>query len=201
MRAEPAIATLAASLARRGALSDTVAELFEVGEWLVGLEILAAQAYEADLVFLEVELESAHEAVRHMGESLEATRALRTMGSAGPLGADGRYRTRVLTVAYIASDSGALHRGLQAALNFPDWYGCNWDAFWDAITGLVEMPHELVIWDWDVLRASLPRDARSMLECLLEAKRKAPATASTVYLTDSKGALIDPEREMDALRQ
>ncbi|WP_268800413.1 barstar family protein [Pseudomonas huanghezhanensis] len=33
-----------------------------------------------------------------------------------------------------------LHCVLRGALGFPGWQGCNWDAFWDAITGLIEMP-------------------------------------------------------------
>jgi len=39
--------------------------------------------------------------------------------------------------------SKELHLLLQEALEFPEWYGGNWDAFWDAITGLVEMPETL----------------------------------------------------------
>lgn len=35
-----------------------------------------------------------------------------------------------------------LHSLLMESLNFPGWYGANWDAFWDAITGLVEMQGE-----------------------------------------------------------
>ncbi|MFK1128324.1 barstar family protein [Pseudomonas aeruginosa] len=36
-----------------------------------------------------------------------------------------------------------LHECLAQALEFPDWYGRNWDAFWDSITGLVDMPEVL----------------------------------------------------------
>jgi ribonuclease inhibitor len=36
-----------------------------------------------------------------------------------------------------------LHEILYQALDFPSWYGKNWDAFWDAITALVEMPEHL----------------------------------------------------------
>jgi RNAse (barnase) inhibitor barstar len=32
---------------------------------------------------------------------------------------------------------------LMDRLGFPGWYGCNWNAFWDAITGLVAMPRRL----------------------------------------------------------
>ena len=29
---------------------------------------------------------------------------------------------------------------LQEKFEFPDFYGKNWNTFWDAITGLIEMP-------------------------------------------------------------
>ncbi|WP_078662734.1 barstar family protein [Streptomyces bicolor] len=39
-------------------------------------------------------------------------------------------------------DAGELQRLLQRELLLPDFYGRNWNAFWDAITGLVALPHE-----------------------------------------------------------
>ncbi|HHP1052938.1 barstar family protein [Bacillus cereus group sp. BfR-BA-01354] len=33
-----------------------------------------------------------------------------------------------------------LHKLLKERLGFPDFYGENWDAFWDAISGLIELP-------------------------------------------------------------
>ena len=46
-----------------------------------------------------------------------------------------------------------LHVELARALGFPRWYGRNWDAFWDAITGLVEMPRTLRFRAWSSLEA------------------------------------------------
>ena len=37
-----------------------------------------------------------------------------------------------------------LHKILKSRLEFPGFYGMSWDSFWDAITGLVELPEELV---------------------------------------------------------
>ena len=54
----------------------------------------------------------------------------------------------------------ALHERLMTALNFPSFYGCNWDAFWDAITGLVALPHVLRMEGWTQLATRLPEDAR-----------------------------------------
>ncbi|MED1955148.1 barstar family protein [Brevibacillus formosus] len=42
-----------------------------------------------------------------------------------------------------------LHSLLKSSLNFPDFYGMNMSAFWDAITGLVEMPINLTFIGWN----------------------------------------------------
>jgi len=48
-------------------------------------------------------------------------------------------REAELTIELIGvCSSRALHKRVMTALRFPDFYGHNWDAFWDAITGLVE---------------------------------------------------------------
>lgn len=56
---------------------------------------------------------------------------------------------------------------LMNKLEFPDFYGKNWDAFWDTITGLAEMPDELIFIGWDNFSAILPKDAE-MLRKLLD---------------------------------
>ena len=61
-----------------------------------------------------------------------------------------------------------LHATLCTSLNFPNWYRQNWDAFWDAITGLVEMPDTLEFSDWDIFSEHLPHDAKMLWECLAE---------------------------------
>lgn len=60
-----------------------------------------------------------------------------------------------------------LHATLATALGFPDFYGGNWDAFWDAITGLVAMPETLRLVGWTVFATRLPDDA-AMLRRLLD---------------------------------
>lgn len=73
-----------------------------------------------------------------------------------------------------------LHFLLRDSLGFPGWYGCNWDAFWDAITGLVQMPHELQILGWTDLSRRLPEDAKLMLSCLEDMKLEYPELAPQV---------------------
>ncbi|MET9663204.1 barstar family protein [Streptomyces sp. NPDC006510] len=44
-----------------------------------------------------------------------------------------------IDVASVANED-ELHRLLQRELGIPDFYGRNWDAFWDAVSGLVLIP-------------------------------------------------------------
>jgi len=76
--------------------------------------------------------------------------------------------------------SGELQLLLARSLGFPDWYGCNWDAFWDAITGLVAMPRRLRLIGWDGLAKRLPDDARIMQQLLAEMAATYPDWAAEV---------------------
>ena len=78
------------------------------------------------------------------------------------------------------TNSQGLQLLLMERLDFPGWYGCNWDAFWDAITALVEMPETLELNGWADLVRLLPRDAELMKECLSEMEAKYPTLASKV---------------------
>jgi ribonuclease inhibitor len=73
-----------------------------------------------------------------------------------------------------------LHHELACALDFPDFYGQNWNAFWDAITGLVEMPRVLRFHGWEAFSDRLPREAQMMRQCLADMQREYPAWAAQV---------------------
>lgn len=73
-----------------------------------------------------------------------------------------------------------LHSILRDSLGFPGWYGCNWDAFWDAITGLVQLPEKLQIVGWDSLSLRLPQDAELMQSCLLDLVSEHPELAPSL---------------------
>lgn len=73
-----------------------------------------------------------------------------------------------------------LHSLLMNALDFPEWYGKNWDAFWDAITALVDMPIHLRFLGWKSFAENFPRDAELMRECFLDMAEKYPGLASDV---------------------
>jgi ribonuclease inhibitor len=75
-----------------------------------------------------------------------------------------------------------LHEALKDALDFPDWYGMNWDAFWDAfwdaITGLVQMPERLRFSGWKSFEARLPTEAHHLRSALEEMSEKYPESAA-----------------------
>jgi len=78
------------------------------------------------------------------------------------------------------SSAEELHSILRDTLGFPAWYGCNWDAFWDAITGLVQMPAYLRFSGWESFSIRLPRDAKLLQECLADLKIEFPELAPDV---------------------
>ncbi|MFE3767790.1 barstar family protein, partial [Streptomyces sp. NPDC059104] len=51
-----------------------------------------------------------------------------------------------------------LHGALKRELGFPSFYGMKWDAFWDAMTGLVGMPERLRFVRWAELELPVPRN-------------------------------------------
>ncbi|WP_198084773.1 barstar family protein [Variovorax sp. E3] len=73
-----------------------------------------------------------------------------------------------------------LQQRLMTSLDFPGWYGNNWNAFWDAITGLVDMPHRLRLVGWASLEDRLPLDAKQLQECLTQMQDEQPTLAAAV---------------------
>ncbi|MFJ8731911.1 barstar family protein [Streptomyces bauhiniae] len=63
-------------------------------------------------------------------------------------------------------DERALHLLLQEKLGFPDFYGKNWAAFWDAITGLVRIPDHLRFLGWEQLAEDVPHGAAMLRRAL-----------------------------------
>jgi ribonuclease inhibitor len=80
--------------------------------------------------------------------------------------------------------SKELHTILKQTLGFPSFYGMNWDAFWDSITGLVEMPKVFKITGWSNLQKTLPHDSIIMKECLEDLNKKYPSWACQVHYMD-----------------
>ncbi|WP_035817764.1 barstar family protein [Janthinobacterium sp. RA13] len=76
-----------------------------------------------------------------------------------------------------------LHAALAAALGFPSFYGMNWDAFHDAITGLVDMPQQLELRGWPAFAARLPGEAAILQRILARMAQDMPAQAAQVRHT------------------
>ena len=68
-----------------------------------------------------------------------------------------------------------LHSKLKKHLEFPHFYGMNWNAFWDTITGLVELPKKLVFTGWNIMAKNFPEDAELMVTLLQELNEKYPS--------------------------
>ncbi|MEV0114132.1 barstar family protein [Streptomyces sp. NPDC050844] len=63
-----------------------------------------------------------------------------------------------------------LHGLLKQEFDFPYFYGRNWDAFWDAVTGLVRIPDHIRFAGWAELLEHVP-DGGRMLQLLLDRYR------------------------------
>lgn len=79
------------------------------------------------------------------------------------------------------NSSRQLHASLATALAFPSMYGMNWDAFWDAITGLVDMPQQLELRGWQDFATRLPADAALLQRILARMAQDAPDGATHVH--------------------
>lgn len=90
-----------------------------------------------------------------------------------------RLKKIILDVSKVKTSSD-LHKTLKTELGFPDFYGMNWAAFWDSITGLVELPEQLVIEGWTNLVEVLPRDAQILKELLDRLNSEYPVWGCTV---------------------
>ena len=63
-----------------------------------------------------------------------------------------------------------MHFVIRNALDWPDYYGCNWDAFWDCLTNMVGRPVHIEIIGLDVIERKFDNAARTMIETLKEFK-------------------------------
>ncbi|WP_273128127.1 barstar family protein [Bacillus weihaiensis] len=66
------------------------------------------------------------------------------------------------------------HYLLKKNLDLPDFYGMNWDAFWDAITGLIELPETLIFEGWSNVEERLPKDSKIFINLLNDFNEQNP---------------------------
>ena len=63
-----------------------------------------------------------------------------------------------------------MHLIIREALDWPDYYGCNWDAFWDCLTNMVGRPIHIEIIGLDVIEKKFGSTAAKMIDILREFK-------------------------------
>ncbi|GAB3573636.1 barstar family protein [Spirosoma luteolum] len=69
----------------------------------------------------------------------------------------------------------AFHELVKKKLQFPDWYGVSWDAFWDCVIAVVDMPDTLTFINWEAFAEACPRDIDILRDIMVEfAETKAP---------------------------
>ena len=61
-----------------------------------------------------------------------------------------------------------MHAVIRKSLNFPAYYGCNWDACWDCLTDMAGKPLYIRIFGLEVLQQKKFEDEAKMLTELLE---------------------------------
>ena len=75
-----------------------------------------------------------------------------------------------------------LHTLLKERLSLPDYYGRNWDAFWDVITDEWPLPQQLVLCGWCKFQHRFPREAALMMRCLEDYHQERPDAPCAVRL-------------------
>lgn len=83
-------------------------------------------------------------------------------------------------------DKETFHEYVSKKLNFPGYYGFNFDAFWDCITDdeQSEMPKILVVEGLGALKKYLPELHNVFLECLQDYEKEFP-DRKVLYRQDS----------------
>ncbi|MCA8829055.1 barstar family protein [Hymenobacter pini] len=64
------------------------------------------------------------------------------------------------------TSKAAIHQLFKEKFGFEDWYGANWDAFWDSIVAIVEMPPVLTLINWQEFAEHCPRDMQILREVI-----------------------------------
>jgi RNAse (barnase) inhibitor barstar len=68
----------------------------------------------------------------------------------------------------------ALHDLFKVQLGFPDWYGASWDAFWDCIIAIVEMPEQLTLDNWQQFAQTCPKDMGILRQVMQDYAQQMP---------------------------
>ena len=86
-----------------------------------------------------------------------------------------------------------MHAVIWHSLEFPDYYGCNWDAFWDCLTDMYGDPMHIEIIGLDVIRKKFDGSADKMIKILKKFKHFGNDRFSdmiTIEIVDENGRIV-----------
>ena len=63
-----------------------------------------------------------------------------------------------------------MHFAIRDGLDFPDYYGCNWDAMWDCLTDMLGRPINIEILGLDIIERKFGNVAKELIEIFKEFK-------------------------------
>ena len=63
-----------------------------------------------------------------------------------------------------------IQTAIAKAFDFPEWYGCNWDALWDMLTDMAGDLIHIEISSYDVLNRLYKSEAETLMSILKEFK-------------------------------
>ena len=86
-----------------------------------------------------------------------------------------------------------MHRIIKRELDFPDYYGGNWDAFWDCLTDMRGRPIHIEILGLDTLRQKCDEKASILVETLRELKHY----NDDKYAHEIKIEIVDGEHRVE----
>ena len=67
-----------------------------------------------------------------------------------------------------------LHELFKTQLGFPEWYGPSWDAFFDCIIAIVELPEQLVLVNWQEFAQACPKDMGILRQVIQDYEAERP---------------------------
>lgn len=86
-----------------------------------------------------------------------------------------------MTIDLTAIDTKAsFHLLMKRELHFPDWYGVSWDAFWDAIIAVVDMPDSVVLTNWQAFAQTCPHDMQILRKIIADYQQELPGKSITL---------------------
>ena len=106
---------------------------------------------------------------------LEDDELLRRLGVTDPP----PVRRQVVDLSGVSSE-GDIHQVFSSTLSFPSFYGANWDAFWDVLTGFDCFPRRLTIKGRSHLQQQFPDALAKLDACFGDCSKECGASAPEV---------------------